>query len=202
MKLRASQLQGMTLVEAMVAIAIFTMISLVVIESIVTFYRHNAYTIAQANQVMHARRGVELMVRDIREMTYADDGSFPLVEMSDHSISFYSDIDRDDSVELVEYQLASTTLHKYIYDATGFPPVYSSTTPDQTLIISEYVHNLPQGLNTFTYYDENGTETTATSSVTDVRYIAVQTVINIDPERDPGQFMLRSSASLRNLKNY
>lgn len=192
----------MTLAEAMVAIAIFTMISLVTVEAIVTFYRHNAYTIAQANQVMHARRGVEFMVRDLREMTYADDGSFPLVTMDEHAVAFYSDIDRDNSVELVEYRLASTTLTKYVYDATGFPPTYDTDAPSQTLIISEYVQNQNQGESTFAYYDENGAPTTATSTVTDVRYISVLTVINIDPLRDPGQFTLRSSASLRNLKNY
>ena len=202
MKKHAVHNYGMTLVEATVAVAIFTVIALVAADSIVAFYRHNAYTIAQANQVGHARRGVEAMVRDLREMTFADDGSFPLVSFNDHDVSFYSDIDRDDSVELVAYALASTTLYKYVYDATGFPPTYSTSTPDLTFIISEYVQNVPQGQSTFIYYDENGATASATSSVTDIRYIGVAAVVNIAPVRDPGEFMLRSSASLRNLKEY
>ena len=200
MKNFATKTKGMTLVELIVVIGIFTTVSLVVAESIATFYRHNAYTIAQANQVTHARRGVEYMVRDIREMTYADNGSFPLVDFATNTIRFYSDIDRDDSVELVEYTLSSTTLYKTVFDATGFPPTYSTSTPNQTYTISEYVQNILQGVNIFTYYDTNGIQATATSSVTDIRYIAVSIIVNIDPLRNPGEFMLRSSASLRNLK--
>ena len=189
----------MTLVEAIVAVAIFTTVSLVVIESIVSFYRYNAYTIAQANQVAHARRGVELSVRDIREMTYADNGAFPFVSKSDNSISFYSDIDRDESVELITYTLASSTLYKYTYNASGFPPTYETNTPDTTYIISEYVQNEAEGRPVFTYYDENGAVASPDTSVADVRYIVVELMINVDPQRDPGSFMLRSSASLRNL---
>ncbi len=193
--------KGMTLVETMVIVVIMTIISLAIGESISTFYRHNAYTIAQANQVSHARRGIEYLVRDIREMIHADDGSFPLAVKQSNAISFYSDIDRDDSVELVRYQLDSTTLYKYIYDSVGFPPTYSTTTPDKTMIISEYVQNDLQGHDIFSYKDDAGNEVLASDSVTDVFYIGVNLIINIDPLRDPGQFMLRSSASLRNLKH-
>lgn len=182
-------------------VGMFTVLSLAIFNAIDAFYRFNAYTIAQAYQVENARRGVEFMVRDLREMTYADDGTFPIVSMGTSSIQFFSDIDRDDSVELVEYRLSSTTLYKYIFDAAGDPPSYSTTTPDQTRIISEYVQNFVESTNIFGYYDANGVQTTATSTVTDVRYVDVQLIINIDPVRDPGQFMLRSSASLRNLIN-
>lgn len=189
----------MSLVELIIIVAIFTVLSLVTTLSIQSFYTHNTYTIAQANQVSHARRGIEALVRDIREMTYADDGAFPLIEKEDDSISFYSDIDRDDSVELVRYELSSTTLRKYVFNATGFPPTYSTTTPDETFIISEYVQNGLQNQDSFTYYDENGNEAAATSSVTDIRYIDAILIINVDPLGDPGEFMLRSSAALRNL---
>lgn len=186
----------------MVVLALFSVLSLVILNGIASFYRYNAYTIAQAYQVNFARRGVETIVRDLREMTYADDGAFPLVSKDTHAVMFYSDIDRDDSVELVEYELASSTLYKYVYDAVGSPPAYSTSTPDQTFVISEYVNNLTQAQDTFTYYDTAGNLATSTVSVADVRYIDVGVIINIDPIRDPGEFLLRSSASLRNLKEY
>jgi len=49
------------------------------------------------------------------------------------------------------------------------------------------------------YYDAEGSLATATSTVTDIRYVGVSIIVNIDPVRDPGQYMLRSSAALRNL---
>jgi len=132
-------------------------------------------------------------------MTFADDGTFPLVSMEEHTLGFFSDIDRDNSVEYIEYSLATTTLEKRIYGATGNPPVYSAT-PESTHILSEYVQNLNQGVSTFVFFDQNGNEAVATTTVTDIMYIEAAIVVNIDPIRDPGQFTLRSSAALRNLK--
>jgi type II secretory pathway pseudopilin PulG len=192
--------RAFSLVETIIVIALFTVLSLAITDSISTFYRFNAYTIAQSHQVEQAQKGVELAVRDLREMTYGDDGAFPLAVMEDHQIGFYSDIDRDDSVEYVEYELSTTTLEKRIYNATGSPPIYDLANPDQVMTLSEYVQNLAQATPTFVYYDAVGNPATPTSTVTDIRYIEVQSIVNIDPIRDPGEYMLRSSAALRNLK--
>ncbi|MFZ2252539.1 MAG: hypothetical protein WAW13_00025 [Minisyncoccia bacterium] len=192
---------GFTLTETVVVVALFTIIMLAIMESIASFYRLNAYTIAQAYQVDNARRGVEQMVRDLREMTYADNGTFPLTRVEDYRTGFYSDIDRDNSVEYIEYSLASTTLYKKVFNATGSPLTYSTTTPESTTTLSEYVQNEIQNIPIFVYYDINGNPATATTTVTDIRYVEVSVIVNIDPIRDPGQYMLRSSAALRNLKN-
>ena len=194
--------QGMTLVEVIVVTSLFGILMLVIGESVASLYRYNSYTISQAYQVDHARRGLETLVRDVREMGYADDGTFPLARMEEQLVGFYSDIDRDDSVEYVEYELAtSTKLLKRVYNATGTPPVYDLNTPDETYTLSEYVQNLNQATSTFYYFNGNAEEITATSTVTDVQYVEARIIVNIDPIRDPGEFTLRSSASLRNLKD-
>lgn len=191
---------GLTLVETIIIISLFAILSLAVAESIASFYSVNAYTIAQSYQVNHARQGIESLVRDLREMTLGDDGTFPLAIMDPNEVGFYSDIDKDNSVEYVEYEVSTTTLEKRIYNATGSPPVYNFGVPDQTIILSEYVQNILQGTSTFLYYDQNGLLATPTSTVTDIKYIGVKLIVNIDPVRDPGEFTLRSSAALRNLK--
>src|SRR5690606_7729874 len=91
--------RGMSLVETIVVLAVFTILSTAIMTTIASFFRYNAYTIAQAYQVDHARHGMESMVRDLREMTFSDVGAFPLLSRSTSSVSFYSDIDRDNSVE-------------------------------------------------------------------------------------------------------
>lgn len=192
--------KGFTLVETMVVVVIYALVVYAVFQSILMFYKFNAYAIAQSYQVDTAKRGMQIMVRDIREMTFADNGKFPLALKGAHKIGFYSDIDRDNSVEYIEYELSTTTiLKKRIYGATGNPPVYS-TTPESTEILSQYVQNLNQATSTFYYYDKNGVLANASTSVTDIVYIGAQIIVNVDPLRDPGQFMLKSSAALRNLK--
>lgn len=188
------------MVETIMVVALFAIVSIAVSNSIASFYRVNAYSIAQTYEVDHARRGVEQLVRDVREMTFADDGTFPLAVRGEYEIGFYSDIDRDNSVEYIEYVLASTTLTKYVYNATGTPPTYNLATPDLTYTVSEYVQNEIQSTPIFGYYDLTGVPAVATTTVTDIRYVQVNIIVNIDPVRAPGEYMLRSSASLRNLE--
>ena len=192
--------QGMSLVEMIVVLAVFTILSVVIVSLITSFYRYNAYTIAQAYQVDSARRGVDRLVRDLREMTYSDNGAFPLVSAATSSITFYSDIDRDDSVELVTYELIENTLYKKVYEASGNPAIYPSV-PTRTEIVSEYVHNILEGVNLFVYHNSNGDIVTATN-VTEPKQIEISLVVNVDPIQEPGKYHLRSSASLRNLKEY
>lgn len=195
------QQHGMTLVELLVSVALFTILMFVVTSGIQQMYFYNAYTFAQAYQVQNARLGMQAFIKDVREMTFADDGTFPLAIMEPHRIGFYSDIDRDNSVEYVEFTYpATSTVAKLIYNATGSPPVYDTTDPDETIILSRYVQNDLQATSTFYYYDASGNPVTNPSNITDVRYVEAQIIVNIDPVRDPGQFMLRSSAALRNVK--
>jgi hypothetical protein len=99
----------------------------------------------------------------------------------------------------VTYTLQGTTLVKKVYNATGSPPTYNLTTPQETQTLSEYVQNALQATPIFVYYDADGNPATAASTVTDIRYISLSIIVNIDPIRDPGEYMLRSSAALRNL---
>ena len=182
-------------------LALFTILSLVLAESIASFYRLNAYTLEQAYQVDHARNGIKQLVQDLREMTFADNGTFPLTVMEETRVGFFSDIDRDDSVEYVEYELVGTTLEKRIFNATGTSPTYDLSEPETVHIISEYVQNGLQNTPIFVYYDTSGAEASVSTTVTDIVYIGISIIVNIDPIRNPGEYMLRSSASFRNLKN-
>lgn len=192
---------GFTLVESVIVIALYTVLSLAIFSSISDLYKFNSLTLEQANEVEVARRGVSTWTRDVREMTYAANGAFPLVRVENHRLGFYSDIDKDLSVEYVEYILSTTTLFKYTYEATGTPPTYSTTTPAKTEILSQYVQNVAQGATTFRYYNVSGTLIASPSSmISDIRYLTINTIVNIDPVRSPGEFMLQGSATPRNLK--
>lgn len=193
--------RGFTLVETLIVISLFTLLVFSVTYTVAQIYKMNSATIEQANEIEYARRGLLTWVRDAREMTFAADGAFPLVLASSHSMGFYSDIDKDQSVEYVEYVLATTTLRKFTYEATGIPAVYSTTTPTKTEIISEYIQNLSQSQVTFRYYDVNGVLiNNPQARISDIRYLTMNIIVNIDPARSPGEFMLQGGATPRNLK--
>jgi len=192
----------MSLVEMLVVVSIFSIAMLALMTSVSTLYRANSYAIAQAYEIFNARSGVQTLVRDMREMSFADDGSFPLARKEAHLIGFYSDIDRDASVEYVEYELiSSTNLIKRIYNASNTIPMYNLSSPDETIVVSEYIQNIVFGTPTFVFFDGVGNEVVSSGSVTDVQYIQSQVIVNVDAARNPGQFMLRGSAALRNITN-
>lgn len=192
---------GLTLVEAVVAISIYTVLLLAIVSSTTGLYRLNAYSIEQAGEIDNARRGITQWNRDVKEMTTAEDGTWPVAVIDEYTLGYYSDTDRDSSVEYVEYILATTTLEKHTYNPSGSPVTYDFTAPDTIEVLSEYVQNINQGTTTFAYFDNAGMQLASTSPLINVRYIQMQLIVNIDPDRNPGEFMLRSSLAPRNLKD-
>jgi hypothetical protein len=134
-------------------------------------------------------------------MITAEDGTWPLAIIEPHRMGYYSDTDQDDSVEYVLYELTGTTLTKSVFNPSGTPVSYNLTTPDEVQTLSTYVQNINQSTSTFSYFDNGGNQLTSTSPILDVRYIRSQLIVNIDPIRNPGEFMLRSSLAPRNLKD-
>ncbi len=194
-----SKRRGFTFIEMIVVVAMFTILSLTVTSTIVQFYKTNAYAVAQSSEVQSASHAMKLVIRDIREATYADNGSFPVVSASSNNFVFFSDIDRDNSVERVEYVLVGTKLMKYITNAAGSPLSYSGT-PSETHTISEFIRNIAQATPTFRYFDSTDTEISG-SDVTEIVSVGVGIIVNVDPNRSPGLFTLTSHATLRNLKD-
>ena len=192
---------GMTLTEVVVLIGVYTVLMMVIMGSITSLYQTNSYSMAQADEVDNARRGMTQWNRDVKEMITAEDGTYPVALIEEHKLGYYSDTDQDDSIEYVEYELATTTLTKYTYNPSGSPAVYNLSSPDSAEILSLYVQNINQSTSTFFYYDNLGNELSSTSPIIDVRYIKAQIIVNIDPLRSPGEFMLRSSVAPRNLKD-
>lgn len=191
----------MTLVEMVVVIGLYTVLMFAVIGSITNLYRANSYAIAQADEIDNARRGIIQLNRDAKELVTAEDGTWPVRVIEPHRFGYFSDTDADQSVEYVEYELSSTTLTKYTYNPVGDPGTYDYTTPDSAEVLSRYVQNINQGTSTFKYFDTNGLELDSSSPVINVRYIEAQIIVNIDPFREPGEFMLRTGIAPRNLKD-
>lgn len=187
--------------EMVVLIGVYVVLMLAVSMSIFNLYQTNAYSFAQANEIDNARRGVTQWYRDVREMVIGEDGTYPVAVIGEHRFGYYSDTDQDDSVEYVEYVLATTTLSKYTYNASGDPASYDLLNPDLREDLSYYVQNINQATSTFFYYDNAGARLSSTSPIIDVRYVEIQLIVNIDPVRAPGEFMLRSSVAPRNLKD-
>lgn len=188
---------GMTLIETIVWVSVTTMIMLSIVQSVQYFYRTNSYTLEQASAVTSAQRGIENMIKTLREAAYSSNGAWPVIAMATSSFAFYADIDDDPFIERIRYFYDGQALRRGVIDPSGDPPVY--TNPEVVSVISEYVRN---GTSTplFQYYDVNGALMANLTRLTEVRFVQATVIVNINPNRMPNQFTLRSTAALRNLK--
>lgn len=189
---------GMTLIETVVWVAVTLATMLSIIVSVQYFYRTNTYAVEQAAAISSAQRGIESMIKTVREASYSSNGAYPIVSIATSSIIFYADIDDDPFIERLRYFIENDSLKRGVVDPSGDPPVY--TNPETISIISDSVRNVEQTTDAFRYYDLNGTLMTDLSDITEVRFVEVTMIVNINPNRLPNQFTLRSTAAFRNLR--
>ena len=166
----------------LITLTIFSLVMISVSSSVLYFYRTNANALEQSFALSSARKGVESLVRDIREASYSDDGAFPIVSIGANSMTFYSDTDRDANIERMRYFLEGTILKKGTLEATGNPPQYVDSNEVIT-IVSEDIRNGEDNVDIFDYFDNTNVEITNFSNVTDVAFVRVNLIVNINPAR-------------------
>jgi len=191
--------RGMTLIEAIVWMTVFIFALGATVASIRSFYRANAYTFKQAQAVEEIRRGTEGAVEAIREAGYGSNGAYPVISMGEHAFSFYSDIDSDPFVERIRYFLEEDELRLGIIDPTGDPPLYD-TESEVVTTAALHVRNAIAATSTFQYFDAEGNEIADYGDITQVRFVRLMLIVNTDPDNLPDQIVIRSSATMRNIR--
>lgn len=189
--------RGITLLETLVWIAVFIAAMVAITSSVILFYRTSTYAIQEAHALTSTQHGLDQMVRTIREAAYSSIGAYPVVSMATSSFSFYENTDSDSLVERVHYYLSGTTLYEGILKPTGDPASYTGS--ETVTKVSDYIQNNSQNVTLFTYYDSTGAQITDFTKIADVRFVTLNLVADLDPNRAPTLTTLRSSATLRNL---
>ena len=104
-----NKMKAFTLIETLVAIFVFTLAMGAISGFIFMAYRTHSYTWQQSIAIDEARKGIETMVKEIREAKSGEDGSYPIEKAGDKEIIFYSDIDQDNETERVRYFLGTVS---------------------------------------------------------------------------------------------
>jgi prepilin-type N-terminal cleavage/methylation domain-containing protein len=190
--------RGITFIEMLVSISVVAVIMIAASQSVLFFYRTNRVALEESYQIRSAQRGIATLVRDLREATYADTGAYPLASIASSSITFYSDIDKSSPIEKIEYKLSGQKLTRTITQSTGVPPTYTGAVSTST--VSEYVRNFGDNVSVFRYYDATGAEITDPNDIAQVVSLSISIVVDITPIHAPGEFTLRSGATIRNLR--
>lgn len=184
-------------------LAIFTLAMSLLVSFVIYVYRAYGYNFEQIAAINEARKGIETMVKEIREARYGEDGSYPLGEAGNLQLIFYSDVDKDENVERVRYFLEGTNFKKGVVEPTGDPPQYilSGEVVDT---LSAYVRNATTPI--FIYYngdwpiDVVNNPLPTLTRLTETKLMHFYLRINVDPNRPPDNFELESDVQIRNLK--
>jgi len=98
-------MRAFTLIETLVVILVFSLVLWAVFSLILMFYQNYDYIFDQSIAINEARKGIEIMVKEIREARVSDSGSYPIELAGEKEFIFYSDIDKDGDTERVRYFL-------------------------------------------------------------------------------------------------
>ena len=192
--------KGMSLIETIIAVAIFTIgiggFSLLFVKS----WQQNKFIIEEGTASMMASKGVQRTADVIRKARQADNGFYPIISADNNNLSIYSDIDKDGVTEKIHYFLDNGTFKVGITEPTGdVPPAY----PDGDQSVNDIAAYVVNDADTpiFYYYDQNNNLLAAPATVNDVKMVKIYLKIDADPARAPSSIDIQSIATIRNLKD-
>ena len=193
------QSRGFTLVETVVVVGLTGLVGVGLLSMIAFFYRSNAFLLEATSAVDSASRGVNQSLEHLREASYGEDGGYPVAEAATSSVTFYSDLDVDTSVERVRLYVLSGVLYRGVTEAAGNPPSYAGQ-PESTTVLATDVKNATS-TPAFRYFDVSGNELSGTVDLAEVRTVRVRFDVDINPERAPNILTIEGGATLRNLRD-
>jgi hypothetical protein len=189
--------KGISLVETLFAIGLFVAASLILWSFVTNFYRTQNFSMDQSSAVTEAQRGVETMVKELRETLPADNGAYPIATAENQNLIFYADFDRDSAIEKIHYWLDGSNLKKGVTKPSGSPLAYNPAN-EKITILSRYVRN--GSLSIFTYRDGNYNQLAVPADIDSIKLVHVQLKIDVYPDKAPMLYDLESDVALRNLK--
>ncbi len=192
--------RAFTAIEAVVYTAVLSVMMAAVFGVVNSSYKSHNFVLSQSETVHEARFGLENMLADIREASYADNGAYPIKSMAPNEIIFYADIDNDKKIEQVRYFLDGSFLKRGVIKSSGMPAEYDPAN-ENVKIISKYLKNQDASQDLFKYYDSSANEISDLSKVLDLRSVVITLLMDKDPAKDPVIYSYSSTAALRNIIN-
>jgi prepilin-type N-terminal cleavage/methylation domain-containing protein len=201
------KLRGMTIVEMLVAIAIFTIgiegFSLLFIRAWTT----NSFTLEMGQASMTASQGVSKITNYVRGARQGDNGAYPISSIGDNDLVIFSDYDKDGVTERLHLYKNGESVIMGFRDPSGTIPRTYAAGDQGTVTIASHVIN-DASAPIFSYYNENypgdtinNPLTASSANINNVRLVKIHLKININPNRAPDNIETQSFAEIRNLNN-
>lgn len=193
--------RGITLVEVLVTIGIFSFLTVGITSLFLTSWKYNKIVWEQLKTQNEGRKVTRDFVNELRIASLSSVGAYPIESASSTEIVFYGNIDSDTYKERIRYFLSGRTLKRGIIEPSGSPLTYNSANES----IVELAHDLITSTPPFSYYDStysgSGSVLSSPIDVTQIRVVGISLVLEEDPNASPVPFYIESKVMVRNLKD-
>ncbi len=196
---------GFTLAEIIIVVAITSMLVAAWGKFQSDSFSYNRIFQASIDVNRDAEQMVRTIAKEIRSMSPASNGAYPIEAAATSSITFFNDINNDGQKERVRYFLdtPTRTLKKGVVAPTGNPVVYNIASESVTILLA----NVRAATSTpiFDYYPAAFTGTssplTMPVSLLSIRLIRATLTLDVDPNQSPVPVVVTTYAMIRNLKD-
>jgi len=206
-KNKSKILHAFTLVETLVALAIFTIGIQATMLVFAKTMKNKAYVLEMGKSSTVVSRSVSDLIGYLRRVRQSDSGAYPIVSADDNDLVVYSDYNKDGKTERLHIYLTGGKIYLGIRNpSTTFPKTYAAGDGTTVEIAKQIVNTSSDPM--FSYYNKNypadviNNPVSVPADVSQVRLVKIFLMINIDPNRAPDNIHQESFVELRNLNDY
>lgn len=199
--------RGMTLAEILVVVAIVALLSVSIASFQKNVITYNSTTSASLSSAQDARTMIRTIAKELRSASIGNNGSYPLAQAGTSSITFFADTNADGLKEQIRYFTSGSKLYRGSITPSGSPLTYSTSSESLTVLVRD-VRNTASSTGytpLFEYFDGTyaGTSTALIQpvTVTAVRLVKVNIVVDADPNQSPVPRTYTTQVTLRNVKD-
>ena len=206
-KLTENYKKGFTLIETIVAIAIFVLGIQATTLVFSKIMQNKAYTLEMGRSSLVISRSVGDLVDYLRRVKQSDAGAYPIVSADKNDLVVYCDYDKDGITERLHIYLTGGKVYMGVTDPTNTIPKTYPAGDAKVILLADHIVNTASDAM-FSYYNKDYPKDTVNNpvsvpaDVSQVRLIKIFLKINIDPNHDPDNIQQESFVELRNLNDY
>lgn len=194
---------GFTLVEMIVAVAVFAVLALGVISLVSNVFSVNLQQGGLLSDADQARKLAFQITQETRSAVTSATGAYALDTAGAQNLVFYSQSDNAPDIEKIRYFFQNNKLYKGVIKPTGTPPVYNAGSE----VVRVVQNNLANGVNPIFYYYDGSYNGVVDNflqqpvSVTAVKYVKVNIqVFNKAGVKNTNIYAVTAGGTVRSLK--
>ncbi len=196
--LKMSVKKGMSFIEVVMAIGIFSMLMGGVTLLFIKAWEFQKNISETSNTSLAVYQGANKTIDNLRRVRQADNGAYPIKSADSFNLVVFSDIDKDGNTERLHYYLNNENFIVGVTNPVGQPPIYSVNDDEVEIVAKNIINTIAEPI--FYYYNQNNEIITApVTSLNDVKMIEV----NLKARKNVNKSInIQSYASLRNLNEH